>query len=198
VTGDRKYFSEPLVRAKISWINFPKICPVCCSTSTSTTRITTTPPHKQWLRPQWNPSFYASDRRRLRLQTPSSKSFLIYVCEDHHMTDDDNARLRFLAMLLAAVLSGMSIFALIFVGYDISSGRGIHPISTAYFLMLSLSLIFGYFAFRPNILESSVKIIGFDFDVQNVWLQFKNPDYRQRFIQENQTAAELANWIILA
>jgi len=198
VTRDRKYFNEPIVRAKISWLHFPKICPVCCSPSTSTTQITTTPRNKQWLRPHWNPSFYSSDRRRLGLPSPASKSFLIHVCEEHNISDDGNARMRALAMLLASILSGMSVFALIFVSYDVSSGRGIHPITTIYILGLFLSLIFGYIAFRPNALESSVKIIGFDFDLQNVWLQFKTPEYRLRFIQENQMGSEFVNWIVMA
>jgi hypothetical protein len=198
VTREKKYFKEPLVRVKMSWLHFPKICPVCCSPSTSTTRITTTPRNKQWLRPHWNPSFYAGDRRRLGLPIPESKSFLVPVCEEHSIADEGNIRMRGLAMLLAAILSGMSVFALIFIGYDISSGRGIHPITTVYILGLFLSLVFGYVAFRPNALESSVKIIGFDFDLQNVWLQLKNPEYRLRFVQENQLGSEYVNWIVMA
>jgi len=198
VTRERKYFNEPLVRAKVSWLHFPEICPVCGSPSTSTTRITTTPRSKPWLRPNWNPAFYSSNRRRLGLPTAVSKSFLVHVCEEHYVTDDDNVRLRGLAMLLTAILSGMSVFALIFVGYDLSSGRGIHPITTVYVICLLLSLIFGYIAFRPNALESSMKIIGFDFDLQHVWLQFKNPEYRQRFIQENKMGSEIANWVVMA
>jgi len=101
-------------------------------------------------------------------------------------------------MLLVAILCGMSVFALMFISYDVSSGRGIHPISTFYIFTLVFSLVVGYIAFRPNALESSLKIIGFDFDVQNVWFQFKNPEYRRRFIQENQMGSEIVNWVVMA
>jgi hypothetical protein len=175
VTRERQYFKEPLVRVKMSWLHFPKICPVCCSPSTSTIQITTTPQSKQWLRPHWNSAFYAGNRRGLGFLVPAAKSFLVPVCEEHTFSDDGTIRMRGLAMLLAALLSGMSVFALIFVGYDISSGRGIHPLSIIYIMGLVLSLAFGYIAFRPNALESSIRIIGFDFDMQHVWLQFKNP-----------------------
>ncbi|MFW9961176.1 MAG: hypothetical protein ACFFDV_09165 [Candidatus Thorarchaeota archaeon] len=195
---ERKYFNEPLVKTKISWLHFPRICPVCCSPSTSTTLISATPRSKQWLRPHWNPTFYASDRRRISLQPPASKSFLVHVCEEHHITDEGNFRMRGLSMLLAAILGGMSIFALIFTGYDLSSGRGIHPIAAIYIVALFLSLVFGYVAFRPTALEASVKIIGFDFDIQNVWFQFENPEYRMRFIEENQMGSEIVNWIVMA
>ena len=51
-------------------------------------------------------------------------------------------------------------------------------------------------AFRPNVLESAVKIIGFDFDVQYVWFYLKNAEYRRRFIEENEMNAELVSWIV--
>ncbi len=161
-------------------------------------RISVTPQNRQWLRPHWNPAFYARERRRFGLPASVPRSLPLYVCEDHHITDDGNARMRCLAMLFAAFLSGLSIFALIFVGYDLSSGRGIHPIAIAYFVGLSLSLIFGYVAFRPNSIEASVRIIGFDFDFQYVWLQLKNPEYRKLFITENQTTSEFVNWVEMA
>ena len=57
-------------------------------------------------------------------------------------------------------------------------------------------IILGYFSFRPNALESAFEIVGFDFDVQYVWLKLKNPDYREKFVQENPMNVELVNWII--
>jgi hypothetical protein len=196
--GHRKYFDEPLVRAKISHLRFPEICPVCTVSSTNTALISAKPNSKQWLRPHWNPAFYAGGGKRLGIPVASSKSFLLHVCDDHNVTDDGNVRIRVLAMLLAAILSGMSIFALIFTSYDITSGHGVHPITSVYLLALALSLVFGYIAFRPTSLEASVRIIGFDFDMQHVWLQLKNPEYRQRFLEENQMNSEIVNWIVMA
>lgn len=198
MTGYRKHFDEPIVRARISRLRFPKICPVCCAPSTSISTVSATPQNRQWLRPHWNPAFYTRERRRFGLPSPVTKSLLLPVCEEHHITDDGNARMRCLAMLFAAFLSGLSVFALIFVGSDLSSGRGIHPIAIAYLAGLSLSLIFGYVAFRPNALEASVRVIGFDLDFQHVWLELKNPEYRKQFIMENQTISEFVNWVEMA
>ncbi len=198
LAGYRKYFDEPIVRARISRLRFPKTCPVCCAPSTSISTVSATPQNKQWLRPHWNPAFYARERRRIGLPNPITKSFLVHVCEEHHITDDGDARMRCLAMLFAALLSGLSIFALIFVGSDLSSGRGIHPLAIAYLVGLSLSLTFGYVAFRPNALEASVRIIGFDFDFERVWLELKNAEYRRQFIMENQAISEIVNWVEMA
>jgi hypothetical protein len=194
----RKYFDEPLVRAKISLLRFPNICPVCNDSSTKSTWISATPRNKQWLRPYWNPAFYSSTRKRLGIPAPISKSFQLHVCDDHNESDDGNIRIRGLVMLFTAILSGISIFALIFTGYDISSGRGVHPIASMYLLLLVLSLFLGYIAFKPTALEASVKIIGFDFDLQYVWIQLKDPEYRKRFLEENKSNSEIVNWIIMA
>jgi hypothetical protein len=183
----RKYFKEPLVMAKISQLRFPKVCPVCASSSTTLTRISAKQNSKQWLRPHWNPAFDAS-----------SKNFLLYVCEDHNVADEGSMRVRGLAMLLASILVGMSVFALIFAGYDIASGYGIHPITIIYLLALAFSFAFGYIAFRPTSLEAFVRIIGFDFDSKYVWLQLKNREYRERFLEENQMNSEIVNWIVIA
>ncbi len=174
------------------------ICPVCCAPSISMSRITATHQNTRWMRPQWNPAFYSGERKRIGLPAPLTQSLLLHECEEHHITDDGNARMRCLAMFFAAFLSGLSVFALIFVGYDLSSGRGIHPIAGAYLIGLSLSLIFGYIAFQPNPLEASIRIIGFDLDFQHVWLQLKNAEYRRQFVEENPTTTELVNWVEMA
>ena len=189
---NKKVFNEPLVRARISRHRFPKSCPVCGEPPTATTLITTSPKKKRYLRPQWDPAFYSQSG----LSLPQKKTFLIPVCDDHEMLDDGEWRLRGIVSLFVAVVASSSIFVLMFAGSDIWNGYGIRPWVPGYFLILAISIILGYFAFRPNVLESAVKIIGFDFDVQYVWLYLKNPEYRRKFIEENKMNAELVSWIV--
>ncbi|MBN2230114.1 MAG: hypothetical protein JW779_11050 [Candidatus Thorarchaeota archaeon] len=198
MANDKKIFSTPLVKVKISRFRAPNICPVCGAPSTHTTMISTKPTNKVWLRPSWNPGYSPTSRRRYGISQPQSKIFLIDVCDEHYFTDDANLRFRGFTMCLAALLIGMSVFALMFAGYDLSAGHGIHPLSYLYIVVLSLSIILGFFAFRPTALESAFRIIGFDFDVQYVWLELKNPNYRHKFIEENKAGAELVTWIVKA
>jgi len=198
LAGNKKVFDEPIIRAKINRIRFPKTCPVCGAPATATTTVSTRPQQKRWLRPHWAPGFYARDRKRLGLTMAEKKSFLIQVCENHHATDDAELRMRAITTFLLTIVASVSIFVIMFAGSDIWAGRGIAPWVYGYFLVLGASTLVGSIAFRPNALESAVNIIGFDFDVQYVWFKLKNPEYRNRFISENEMSAELVNWIVKA
>jgi hypothetical protein len=57
-------------------------------------------------------------------------------------------------------------------------------------------MLFTFVAFSPNVLEKAVKIVGFDFGMQNVLLSFKRSDYREQFMNENQMTAELVSWVM--
>ena len=194
--GNKKVFNEPIVRAKINRIRFPKYCPVCGEPATTTTAISTRPQSKRWLRPQWDPGFLASDRKRLGLTLAEKKSFLVQVCENHHASDDGEARMRGITSFILTVVASVSIFVFMFAGADIWAGHGIRLWVQSYFWILGASILVGFIAFRPNPLEASVNIIGFDFDVQYVWFKLKDEHYRNRFIEENQMNAELVNWIV--
>lgn len=196
LTGNKKVFDEPIVRAKIGKIRFPKTCPVCGAPSTTTTWITTTPRRRQWLRPHWHPGFYASERKKLGLTQDDKKSFHVQVCENHNFSDDGEMRLRGLVMLLVAIIISVSVFVFILGGNSIWYGNGLTTWMRPYLIIAFGSIILGYFSFRPNALESAFEIVGFDFDVQYVWLKLKNPDYREKFVQENPMNVELVNWII--
>ncbi|TFH02585.1 MAG: hypothetical protein E4H14_17515 [Candidatus Thorarchaeota archaeon] len=196
MTGNKKVFDEPVIRAKINKIRFPKYCPVCGEPATNTTAISTRPQQKSWLRPHWDPAFYARDRQRLGLTFAEKKSFLIQVCENHHASDDAELRMRSITALLLTIVASVSIFVIMFAGADVWAGRGISPWVQSYFLVLSASFLVGFLAFRPNPLESAVNIIGFDFDVQYVWFKLKDVQYRNKFIEENEMNAELVNWIV--
>jgi len=194
--GERKFFNNPIIRAKINRIRFPKSCPVCGRPATTTTWITTTPQKKRWLRPDWNPGFSPTRRNRFGLSPPEKKNFLIGVCDDHQISDDGVRKLRGLSIFFVTIVASTSIFVLMFAGSEFWAGNGIQLWVEEYFVVLIISIIIGYIAFRPNALESSVKIIGFDFDVQYVWLHLKNEEYRRKFLEENALSAELVTWIV--
>ena len=193
-TRRRSYFDEPIVRAKISRIRFPKTCPVCGAPASKMARISTNPGRKVWLRPNWDPKFYALGKNLLT--NAETKSFLVDVCEDHSVSDNAEMRMRGLSTVIASIIAGVSIFALIYAGSDYWAGRSVSPWVYSYLLLLSFSMLFVYVAFRPSPLEASFRIIGFDFELQHVWFALRNPTYRESLVNENPIAAELVTWIV--
>jgi hypothetical protein len=198
LAGSKKVFDEPIIRAKINKIRFPNSCPVCGAPATHTTSISTRPQTNRWLRPEWDPGFYSRDRKRLGLTMAEKKNFRVHVCDHHNASDEGNYRMRAISSFLLTVVASLSIFVIMFTGADYWAGRGISPWVYSYFFVLAASILIGIIAFRPNALESAVNIIGFDFDVQYVWFKLKDPEYRNRFITENEMNAELVNWVVKA
>ncbi|MFW9793121.1 MAG: hypothetical protein ACFFEE_02370 [Candidatus Thorarchaeota archaeon] len=194
VTRHRTVFDEPIVRAKLTRVRFPRACPVCGAPANKQARISTTPRRKVWLRPQWDPKFDTKGKNRL--ENAEIRSFIVDVCEDHQMADNAEIKLRGLSLFLSSIICGISVFALMFAGSDYWAGRPVSPWVYSYITILSLSLILGYLAFRPSPLEASIKIVGFDFEMQHVWIKVKNPQYLQQLMSENPTATELVNWIV--
>ena len=194
VTRSRQHFNEPIVRAKISRIRFPKTCPVCGAPATKTARISTNPGRKVWLRPSWDPKFNPWGKNQFG--NAVTKSFLVDVCENHAMSDNAEMRVRGLSSIIASIVAAASFFALFYAGSDYWAGRAVSPWVYSYLLILVFSLFFVYISFRPSALESSFKIIGFDFELQHVWLAMSNPLYRDIFMKENPMAAELVSWIV--
>jgi hypothetical protein len=120
----------------------------------------------------------------------------VEVCEDHSVTDNAEMRIRVLSSLVASIVAAASIFALIFTGADYWVGRPVSSWVYSYLLVLVLSSLFVYVAFRPSALEASFRIIGFDYELQHVWFAMHNPTYRELFVKENPIAAELVTWIV--
>ena len=118
------------------------------------------------------------------------------VCDEHTISDNAELRARGLSSIIASIVAGVSIFALIYAGADYWLGRPVSPWVFSYLLVLGLSLLFVYISFRPSALESSFRIIGFDFELQHVWLALNNPAYRNSFMSENQLDSELVTWIV--
>jgi len=149
-----------------------------------------------WLRPNWDPNFNSMAKNQMT--NAETKSFLVDVCEDHSITDNAEMRMRGLSTFVASIIAAGSIFALLFAGSDYWAGRSVSPWVYSYLLILVLSLVFVYVAFRPSALEAAFRIIGFDFELQHVWLALSNPNYRDILLQENPLSAELVSWIVKA
>lgn len=194
LTKRRILFDEPIVRVKISKVRFPKCCPVCGASADRLARVSSTPKRKVWLRPSWDPNFNSKGNNRL--ENTQIKSLLVEVCELHQMSDNAELKIRGLSVFLAALIIGISLFALIYAGSDYWLGRPVNPWVYSYIVILFFSLLFGYIAFRPSPLEDSIKIVGFDFEMQYVWLQLKNRDYMNQLMAENPMSIELVNWIV--
>jgi hypothetical protein len=190
----RLHFEEPIVRAKVNRIRFPNTCPVCGAPASKAACISATPKRKIWIRPYFDPRSYPWGKNQAT--NNEGKSFLVGVCDDHSVSDNAELRVRGLSSIVASIVAGISIFALIYAGADYWVGRPVSPWVFSYLIILSLSLLFVYLAFRPSALEASFKIIGFDFDLQYVWFAMSNSMYRDQFVQENSLDAELVSWIV--
>lgn len=190
----REVFNHPVIRVPVENIRFPKICPVCGIQTTQRTRLTASTHRHRYLRPYWDPNFRRSGKR-MNPGNPETRSFIIPVCEDHKQPDDGEANYRILCTLGDSIMFSVFFFAVLIAGGDLWSGRAI---STSFYVIAAIffaSLFITVYAFRPNIFRSSVRIVGFDQDFRNVWLDFKNSEYREAFITENQMTAELVWWV---
>ena len=159
-------------------------------------QITTGSRSQMMLRARWSPGgFY---QRTGAGKGPEPKSFLIEVCQDHKISDDAEMRMRGLTTCIATIMFGSTIFALMFAGSDVWAGQPIAGWVYPYMIFLALTVFFGYIAFRPNPVEAAVKIVGFDFEMQHVWLQVKRQDYLDALMKENGISTELVNWVVKA
>jgi len=189
----RTYFDEPVVRAKVTRVRFPKTCPVCGAPATKYAGISSSK-RKVWLRPHWDPRFNV--RKNRSVEEVDSRTFIVDVCDDHVMTDNAELKLRGLSMVITSIISGVSVIALIYAGSDYWLGRPVSPWVYSYLFILCLSLLLGFVAFRPSALEASIKIIGFDFERQYVWFRLRNPEYLEQLLSQNPMDTELVNWVV--
>jgi hypothetical protein len=198
LTPRKKVFKEPIVRVKAAGIHFPKVCPVCGNPARAKTRMTTIPNKKTWLRPSWDPAFTPSARRRFGISAPPSSTFLIPVCEEHVIEDESDCRYRTLCMICNGIVIAIAVFSLMSVGSDLWLGRGFSVWGYIAALLIITTMASTLLAFRARPLEASVKIVGFDYAAQYVWIAFRDPEYRRRFLEENEMNAELVRWIVRA
>jgi len=197
VSPKKHVFKQPIVRATFDKVRFPRICPICGDSATKTSRITSTPGKKQYLRPEWDPAFHPSVRRRMgSIQQPETKTLLVYVCDAHYRSVSSDTNYKLLCFIGDGCLSAMLIFVLFMIGGNIWSDRPVNPYFFAFIGIFFLAVGATIYAFRAGPLQSAIRIVGFDMGLQNIWLLLKQPDYRDAFIRENQMHAELIQWVI--
>lgn len=183
----RHYFNEPIVRIGIEDARFPRICPICGEPAEYPARIWATGKKQQ------NPRYATSARPRVF--SKGSKALLVHVCKEHHNSDEGQGNSRIICTLGNGLMVALLLFAVMIAGGDIWSGR---PINNVFYVVVILFLLvvgLSVVTFKPGPLESSIKIVGFDLGFQNMWLQFKRSEYRDRFVEENAMHAELVRWI---
>ncbi len=192
----RHYFDEPVVRIDLTRGHFPKICPICGERGTKLARITIVSGRKQYLRRSWDPYYDPLVRRRQGPSDPKLKILPIYMCDNHFFSDEGQERYKTLCIIVDGFAMAFLFFGLIFIGDSIARQRSISIWSTIFIVFFAMSMLFSWVAFRPNIIERAVRIIGFDSGMQNVILEFSNKDYRDAVIDANPLTSELVSWIV--
>lgn len=196
MSSHRHHFEELVVRINIDKGRFPKICPVCVNRGTKLARITMVSGRQQYLRRSWDPYYDPLVRRHQVLPSPKMRFLSIYTCEDHFFSNEGHERYKTLCLIVDGFAMAFLFFGLMFIGDAIARGRSITFWSLIFIVFFTLSMFCSWLAFRPNIIERSVKIIGFDVGMQNVILDFRNKAYRDAVIQENPLTSELVSWIV--
>ena len=186
----KKRYRDPLIRVRIARMRFPNICPVCSRSATTMTRFTMIPFGKYHLRPQDRPT----PVQRMSLQ--SSIKLSIPVCDQHEYSSGDTWRARTYCTLCDAIAIVLLVFGFMTSTSSILSGRSAPFWFTAVLGSVPLLAVLSHYFLGASPLESSLGIVGFDFDIQHVWLKIKNQQYREAFFEINSTNAELVNWIV--
>jgi hypothetical protein len=189
----RETFKDPLVRVRVSRVRFPKMCPVCGSETNRVTKVVTTHNNTKFLSRGATAHY---DRKLLGIPSPDVKTFHVYVCEEHDLEDGGIMRLRAASTFYAALAVCMLVFAVMFIGSDLSNGRPLTIWTVLFFTFVGATMALAFVAFQPYGIETAFKIIGFDYDLRHVWLQLHNPVYRNAMLNENGTDADLVSWIV--
>jgi len=196
VISRKEFFKEPIVRVNTMRIRFTRMCPICGSTVTKTVRVSTNPGRKRWFRPYWDPLHGPRARRRFGISLPQAQTFIVPVCEEHYYGDESESRYRLVCIIVNGLIISALFIALLNMSSNFWLGRAnpfwVYPVLSAFVVAMGLS----YMAFRSNPFESAFRIVGFDAALQHIWLQLKNHEYRDAFLNENPMSSELVSWII--
>jgi len=184
MTPQKEVFKEPVIRVPINKIRFPDICPICGEKATKPARVASTPGKKRSLRAPY-PVLCPSARRGQGIIPPEIKSLRLNVCDEHYKSDEGDSNYKVVCFAGNGLLAAAFMFALFVIGSDLWIGRALDPLPLSILVIFPLSLLLTIVAFRAGPLAASVKIVGFDSGLQNVWLQFRRSDYRDVFMEEN-------------
>ncbi len=187
MTTRTEYFEDPIIRIGIEDARFPRMCPICGKPADRISKVSAAP--------NGNPHLSYRTSVKARLLDPKTKTLLVYVCEDHYQSDDGRERSKFLCALFNGLMISLLLIGFMSTGGDLWYGRPINPVFFMTIGLFVLGLILSLPTFGPGPLESAVKIIGFDAGFRNIWIQMKNNEFRDRFIQENALKVELVRWI---
>ena len=196
MTPRKVVFEEPVVRVPLDKVRFPRVCPICTDKTTEHVRISVVPGKHMSLTPSSDAMYTRRVLRPPGYQPPRTKYFMVPVCDEHHYTDEGDYRYKSYCLVFDGIALTMVIFGLLMSG-DLL-WRGQLP-GFWLFIILSIFAIFlalTYVLFQPGPIESAVRVIGFDASLRNVWFEFKNPEYREAFMRENEMHAELVRWIM--
>ena len=128
-----------------------------------------------------------------------TRFFRVPVCADHYISEDeDHGGHKAYCIIFDVIGVALVFFAFIMASHDFRLGRPIPSWVYMILIIFVIMLAITRFVFNINPLESSIRIIGFDKNMINVWFEFENPEYRDKFIEENPMNAELVKWIIRA
>ena len=196
VISRKEFFKEPIVRVNTMRIRFPRMCPVCGSSVTKTVRVSTIPGRTRWLRPYWDPLHGPRARKRLDISLPQVQAFIVPVCEVHHYEDESEWRYRVVCLIVNGIIISALFMAFVTLGSNFWLGRANPFWVYAVLAVFVVAIVLSYLAFRSNPFESAFRIVGFDAALQHIWLQLKNHEYRDAFLNENPMSSELVSWII--
>jgi hypothetical protein len=193
----KEYFDEPIVRTKAEKINFPKICPVCGAPATEISIMSATyGSRKRDYRP---PSRFSHIGLGSAAKGKETRFFRVPVCEDHYVSEDEDLGGQKAYCIVFDVIGfALVFFALVMTSHDLRLGRPIASWVYTVVVIFVLMLVITRFVFNMNPLESAIRIIGFDKNMINIWFEFKNLEYRDKFVEENPLNAELVKWIMRA
>jgi hypothetical protein len=197
LSPQKEYFDEPIVRAKADKINFPNICPVCCTPATDISIMATT--HRSREQYYGPPARVAYMGLGSAAKGKETRFFRVPVCEDHYISEDEgHGGHKAYCIIFDVIGVAVVFFALIMTSHDLRLGRPIASWVYTMLIIFVLMLAMTRFVFSMNPLESAIRIVGFDKNMINIWFEFENSDYRDMFVKENPMSAELVRWIIRA
>ncbi|MHA2134665.1 MAG: hypothetical protein ACW99J_12395 [Candidatus Thorarchaeota archaeon] len=189
----RIVFDEPIVRTLVRSTRFPDTCPICGQSASKKVRLNATPKEPPWARPSSGRRLSTIQRTRLGFKPVT---FIIPFCDEHADSGSGRGRMRVGATYFFAIATSFLVISIMLIGSDLWLGRGIPPWAFPFFGIYTICFVAVFLTYRPSILETFVKVIGFDANRDHAFLRFKDEMYIDEFMKLNMSHAELVSWIV--